>query len=158
MVAGSGFVIYVPRAQSPQPKLVSLAQVIERLESQVDVLAAEVLRRVWGTPGYDEQHMARDELASYLQPNMRAIVRSLADAEEPPPRAVEAAERIGEARALQGVPVDAVMQSWAIAERVVLDHLLREAERLPGGELRRAVARLGGVVDGLTRRSVEAYR
>jgi hypothetical protein len=137
---------------------VSLTQVTAALESRVDVLSAEVLRRVWGTPGYDEQHMARTELASYLEPNMRAIVRSLSEAEDPPPHAVAAAERIGEARALQGVPVDAVMQSWAIAERVVLDHLLREAERLPGAELRTAVGRLGAVVDGLTRRSIEAYR
>ena len=158
MVVRSGFVGYVSRSQSPRHGLVSLTQVTARLESRVDVLAAEVLRRVWGTRGYDEQHMARNELASYLEPNMREIVRSLSPAEEPEPQAIEAAERIGEARALQGVPVDAVMQSWAIAERVVLDHLLREAEHLPGSELRTAVGRLGGVVDRLTRRSVEAYR
>lgn len=128
------------------------------MQGAVDVLTSEVLRRVWGTAGYDEAHMARDELASYLTPNLRTILHCLAEPGDPPPEAVASATRIGEARSLQGVPVDAVMQSWGTAEHVLLDHLLRSADRLPGSELRAAVQRLGEVIAQLTAQSVAAYR
>jgi hypothetical protein len=141
----------------PPPRPV-LAQVVADLQSSIEVLTTEVLRRVWGLSGYDEEHMARDELMSFLTPNLRAILDCLGGYGEPRPDAVAAATRIGEARSLQGVPVDAVMQSWATAEHVVLDHLLRHAERLSGDELRAAVQRLGDVIANLTRQSVLAYR
>ena len=136
--------------------VVTLTQVVEELLSSI--LTADVMRRVWGTSGYDEEHMAREDLASYLTPNLRSIVRSLPTTGTPLPEAIEAAERIGETRSLQGVPVDAVTQSWVTAEHVVLDQLLRSAERLPGGELRTAVHRLGAGISLLTRHSVEVYR
>lgn len=136
----------------------ALSQVVAEMQDAVDTLTAEVLRRVWGTGGYDEAHMARDELASYLTPNLRTILKCLTEPGDPPADAVASATRIGEARSLQGVPVDAVMQSWGTAERVLLDHLLRSVERLPGGELRAAVQRLGEVIAQLTAQSVAAYR
>jgi hypothetical protein len=173
IVDGSGSLGYVSTSQPDPGPVVSLTQevdpgvaaplpalpsVVAQLQSSIEVLTAEVLRRVWGMSGYDEDHMARDDLASYLTPNLAAILGCLTGHGEPRPEAVAAATRIGEARSLQGVPVDAVMHSWATAEHVVLDHLLRHAEELPGDELRAAVQRLGEVIAQLTRRSVDAYR
>src|SRR3954451_21532166 len=114
MVNGSASLSYVEEAQpgpaavvsstqdiaaSPSPS-VALAQVVAEMDAAVDVLTAEVLRRVWGTGGYDEAHMARDELASYLTPNLRTILQCLAEPGDPPPEAVASATRIGEARSL----------------------------------------------------------
>jgi hypothetical protein len=158
IVLWSGSLDYVQEPQPVRETVVTLTQVVEELLSSIDVLTADVMRQVWGTSGYDEEHMAREDLASYLTPNLRSIVRSLPTTGTPLPEAVEAAERIGEARSLQGVPVDAVMQSWVTAEHVVLDQLLRSAERLPGGELRTAVHRLGAVISQLIRHSVDVYR
>jgi hypothetical protein len=108
--------------------------------------------------GYDEDHMAREDLASYLTPNLRAVLDCLPRHGEPQHEAVAAATRIGEARSLQGVPVDAVVHSWATAEHVILDHILRHAETLPTDDLRAAVGRLGEVIAQLSRHSVDAYR
>lgn len=148
----------MPHKQGQQPPVVGLTQIVSLLNLSVDELSAATLRRVWGSPGYDEQHMTVEDLFSALQPNMQAIVRSLGRADGLEPHALESAARIGESRALQGVPVDAVMQSWTTAERVVLDHLLAHAEALAPAELRAAVSRLGDVIGGLSQHSVDAYR
>lgn len=149
---------YVQEEQAHGRPLVTMTQVPALLEASLDALGAETFRRVWGSPGYDEQHMTSDDLRASLQPNIRSIVRALGTTDELEPQAMHSAEQIGEMRSLQGVPVDAVMQSWAIAERVLLDHLLAHAETLSVPELRAAVTRVGDVIGRLSRHSVEAYR
>lgn len=137
----------------------STAQIVEALLGSVDELTAEVLRRVWGTPGYDEDHMRPEDLASKVRPNLRFLILGLGSPGAATEAATAAARDIGESRALQGVPIDALIQSWTTAERVVLDGVLTHAqEALDGAETRRLVRRLGEVVGELTRCSVTAYR
>jgi sugar diacid utilization regulator len=141
--------------------------VVAALLDSVEELTAEVLRRVWGTPGYDEEHMRPEDLASKVRPNVRWLILCLGTVGPVTEEAAASAREIGESRALQGVPIDALIQSWTTAERVVLDGLLQRASAASGGsgaagvsgeETRRVVGRLGEVVAELTRCSVTAYR
>lgn len=141
----------------------SSEQLVDRLLASVPELTRAVLERVWGTPGYDEEHMRPEDLAGKVNPNLRWVIRCLATTGPPAEPAMASAREIGHSRALQGVPVDALTHAWAVAERVILDQLLVQGERLgddrlPGPELRQAVRRLGAVVGELTRCSVTAYR
>lgn len=136
----------------------SSEQLVAGLLESVPELTGEVLERVWGTPGYDEEHMRPEDLASKVNPNLRWVIHCLATTGPPAEPAMASAREIGHSRALQGVPVDALTHAWAVAERVVLDQLLVQGDRLPGPELRQVVRRLGTVVGELTRCSVTAYR
>ncbi len=147
----------MPKRQAKDAAIVSLAQVARSLEASLPVLTERVLEQVWGIPGYDEQHLDRAELAGYTTPNLLAVIRSLAHTGAPPPESVATAERIGEVRALQGVPIDAMIRSWSTAGRVLLDQLLSDAGQLPATELRAAVARLGETFAHLTQHSVDTY-
>ncbi|MPZ27923.1 MAG: hypothetical protein GEV12_16300 [Micromonosporaceae bacterium] len=137
-------------------------QLVALLLESAEELTAEVLRQVWGTPGYDEEHMRPEDLAGKVNPNLRWVIRCLATTGPPAEPAMASAREIGHSRALQGVPVDALTHAWAAAERVVLDRLLGYADAVPVpvplSELRRTVRRLGAVVGELTRCSVAAYR
>jgi hypothetical protein len=152
--------------QPASERLVSLSQglspelsdVLARIEAALDDIAAEVFGEVWGVPGYDEEHLPPSDLVGFLGPNLRAIVRSLRSGGQPEGDALAAARRIGEVRALQGVPIDAVIQSWSTAERVLREHLLQFADRLTTGDLRDCVHRLAMLFVALTRASVDAYR
>ncbi len=136
----------------------SKPQIVEILEGSFNALADETYRRVWGTPGYDEQHMDPADLRATLEANLRAIVACLPAQAPLPEDAVTAAHRIGRSRALQGVGIDAVMSSWSTAERVLVDALLGHADLLPAAQLRAWVARLSAIIERLTRESVEEYR
>jgi hypothetical protein len=133
-------------------------QIVALLLDSLERLTREVRRRVWGTPGYDEEHMRPEDLASKISPNLRWVIRCLATVGPTAEPAMAAAREIGHSRALQGVPVDALIHSWAVAERVVLDELLSHVDEVPAADLRRLVRRLGDVVGELTRCSVAAYR
>ena len=133
-------------------------KVSQMLQSSIEELTAEALRRIWGLPGYDEEHMLPEDLATRVAPNLRLMVACLVHAGPLEETSLAAAREIGHSRALQGVPVDAVALSWSIGERIVLDRLLALAELLDLHDLREAVHRLGDTAGQLARLSLAAYR
>lgn len=135
-----------------------LTQLLDGLEERLPDIAGEVFAQVWGIPGYDDEHLPSSDLAGYLRPNLDAIVRSLRTGANPVPEAVAAARQIGESRALQGVPIDAVIQSWSTAERVLRDRLLDLGAEMVIADLHEHVRRLATMFVALTRESVDAYR
>lgn len=128
------------------------------LLDSVEALTKKILEQVWGTPGYDDEHMTPQDLATRIAPNLRSVIASLSDGKPLPRAALATAEQIGRSRALQGVPVDALAYSWSTAERALLDKLLSYADVLSAQELRAVVRRLGQAIDALSRRSIGAYR
>ena len=138
--------------------VVSLSQTAAELELAAPDLVNEILRHVWGIPGYSEERITRAELAGILEDTVRGVARSLRHIGDADPTTIVAAQQIGEARALQGVPVDAMMQSWMTVQRVLVDHLVLRADLLDPDDLRRGVAWLGAIFAVLTRSSVDTYR
>lgn len=136
----------------------SSAQVMTNLESVIDSVSEEIIRNVWESPGYDEGYMDRGELSLYVAANVQSILHSLGSHVEPSNDAYRTAQEIGKSRALQGVPVEAVVNSWVSAERAILKKVLRLAEHVQGEDLRAIVQNLEKIVGRLTNSSVEAYR
>lgn len=114
--------------------------------------------QVWGD-GYDERHLDPTELSAKISFNVPWLLRSLdTDATVEDGEAVATAQEIGRRRAIQGIPVDAVIRSWRTAEQVIEERLMSHAAELDTGELLAAIRRLGRLVSGLTDRSVASYR
>jgi sugar diacid utilization regulator len=135
-----------------------LRTVVAGILADFDELSTRVRDAVWRhLPGYEDTLMRRDDLEQMLRPNLHAALAALAEERRPRPDELRTAARLGEQRALQGVPLEAVDASWRTAERTVVDALLVHADRLPPAALRRATATLAVAFDDLVRATIETY-
>lgn len=135
-----------------------LPQVVTAIVADFDRLADRVRDAVWRQlPGYEDTLMRRADLEQTLRPNLRAALTALAEERRLHPGELATAVRLGEQRALQGVPLEALDASWRTAERTIVDALLLYADRLPPATLRRATATLAVAFDDLVRATVDAY-
>lgn len=134
-------------------------QVFDRLRAALPDLARDVVTEVWGhLPGYETTWMRRDDLERAVLPNLASVLDALEQGRGPTEADLSRAAQLGQGRALQGVPVEGVLQSWRTAERLLLDSILREAQDLGVGPLRELTRALGSAFDQLTDASVAAYR
>lgn len=135
-----------------------LAQVVAAIMAELESLSTRVRDAVWRhLPGYEETLMSRSDLEQVLRPNLRTALAALAEDRRPRPDELRTAARLGEQRALQGVPLEGIEASWRTAERILVDALLKHADRLPPATLRRATATLAVAFDDMIRATVEAY-
>ena len=135
-----------------------LDELVGSLRAQVPSCAEEVAARVWGVVGYDDEHMSRDDLADRVPPSLRLILELMLAGDVTPADAREHAAAIGEARALQGVPVEALLYSWLAGQRLLLARLLDHAGQLSAADLQDATSRLLAGVELLMWHSVQTYR
>lgn len=140
------------------------AQAIGNLREAGPRLDAEILHRVWGSDGYDVNHVDPTELSDRVHRNvdwlLAALLHPCDDPEGIPgfQEVARSAEDIGTRRALQGVGIDAVIGSWRIAEQLIEHRLVGLADEVGTAELLAAVIKLGSLVSALTDRSVASYR
>ena len=136
----------------------NLTDALSEMGSRSSAVVFEVTTEMWGAPGYDEEHMARKDFAAKVGPSIELVLEHMAtDAPLSEPN-LNHARAIGEARALQGVPIDTVLHSWMAVQRVLMSRLLDYTDQIPGGELADAARRLLALVEVLTWQSIEAYR
>jgi hypothetical protein len=135
-----------------------LNELVDSMRDHLPAYADEITAQVWGVLGYDDEHMSRADLADRVEPSLRLILRLMLQNDGPPEDALQYAATIGEARALQGVPVDAVLYSWMAAQRLLLAKILDYADELSPSDLRDATTRLLAGIESLTWHSVESYR
>ena len=141
----------------------SLTQVLGNLIDTLPDLHSEILLRVWGSYSYDEHHLDPAELSSKITYNVEWLLRTLAAGNTPEPpsgldEALAVADEIGRSRAIQGVPVDAVIRSWRIAEQVLEESLIARSADIETSELLDTIRRLGKLIGELTDRSAASYR
>ena len=140
------------------------SQAIQNLRETTPRLDAQILLRVWGSDGYDENHLDPDELSDRVHLNVDWLLAALLDPSNDPEEitgfdtVAASADNIGTRRALQGVGVDAVIRSWRTAEQLIEQRLVGLEGEVAPGELLTAVIKLGVLVSALTDRSVAAYR
>ena len=135
------------------------AQVGELLLGRAQELSNRVVAVVWErVPGYEPPRILRDELSGAVRPNIETVLRHLIAPAPPSEHERQRARGLGTARALQGIPLDVVMQSFRAAERVLNDAFIAEAGALSTDSLRRGLQRLAAGFDRLGTWSVEAYR
>ncbi|MGW3954902.1 PucR family transcriptional regulator [Streptomyces sp. NPDC004752] len=136
----------------------SFAQVVKELVSVADRASEETYDRVWGTVGYDEAHLQRDEISRWAAVFRRAEFAALTADGPVEAAALEAAREIGANRALQGVPIESVMHSWMTGERIWVERLVAYADRLAPEELSSAIQRISKVMGEISRHAIEEYR
>ncbi len=124
-----------------------------------DELADSLVDTVWEhVPGYEPTRLDREELAAVVGPNLRTMLTALAEDRRPGGRELRAAEALGERRAAQGVPVEAVVASWHAAERVLLLRLLVGEAAVAPEVLLNVSGRLAAVIDTMVEASTVAHR
>jgi PucR C-terminal helix-turn-helix domain/GGDEF-like domain len=129
------------------------------ISERIDRLAGAIVQEVWEhIPGYSGPHMRRRDLEQAVRANLLAALAALAEDRELRADELRWAIQLGEQRALQGVAIDAMLESWRMAERTVVDVLLAHGEELTVATLRQATGATGRAFDQLTRASVASYR
>lgn len=136
-----------------------ITQTVGAVRGELDELTRRIVEQVWEhIPGYEGTRMRRGDLEQVVRPNVEAVLAALTERRRPRDAELEHAVRLGGQRALQGVPMEAVLRSWSTAERLVLDALLANAREVDAAELRRVASLLGLAFDRMVAASVAAYR
>ncbi|MCM4076514.1 PucR family transcriptional regulator [Paractinoplanes hotanensis] len=102
--------------------------------------------------------MDLEDLAGAITPNIRTLLHCVAQRRLPAAAELTTAADLGERRAIQGVPIEAVVTSWHRAEREVFTWLATVDVPLTPDEHRQSGRDLAAAVDLLTATSTEAYR
>lgn len=136
----------------------TLAQVAAELERQAGSLARRVVGLVWErVPGYGPPRLAPEDLAEAVAPSLDAVIARLGG-KAAHPSATELVRRLGVSRALQGVPLDAIVLSYRCAERVLTDAFVSAASGLDVEVLGEGLRRLAAGFDELAAISIAGYR
>lgn len=129
-----------------------------RLVDDADELARELTDLIWQhLPGYESAWMRADELSGVVGRNVRTLLVAVIESRRPAGDELEQAVRLGERRAAQGVPLEAVLRSWHTAERLLAGRIAEATAADPAAG-RRVVDRLAAATDVLIDASVESYR
>lgn len=140
-------------------EFVGLTQVAEALDADRSALSAEVVRRVWNVlPGYSGEHLREKDLRTVINNNLALAVTVLRSGMPPDVKQLRYAVELGTSRALQGIPLDSIIQGFRVGEHIVIDHLLTHLDDLGPGELRSAVELIVTTYNGLTQESITSYR
>jgi hypothetical protein len=125
----------------------------EAMLNDLGPLIEHVTARVWnGVPGYRTVLMDSNDLRSYISSNVLTVLSCVTQDREVNASERDRASHLGESRALQGVPLDALIQSFRTAERAILDQFAQFYTR--AGSLRRTGRRPGASRCTTTRPSV----
>jgi hypothetical protein len=123
----------------------------------VEYVTAQVWHRI---PGYRAVLMDSNELRSYISSNVLTVLSCVAADRSVNAAEYDRARHLGESRALQGVPLDALVQSFRTAERVLVDQFCLFHARV-GGSVhgqREGIQRIPAFLDDIEGALVEAYR
>ena len=133
----------------------------EAMLNDLGPLIEHVTARVWnGVPGYRSVLMDASDLRSYISSNLLTVLSCVTQRREVTEAELDRARHLGDSRALQGVPLDALIQSFRTAERATLDQFC-EFYAAAGGDVsgqREGMHRISAVLDQIEGRLVEAYR
>jgi hypothetical protein len=137
---------------------VDVPQTARRLLEESEALGRELTDQIWQhLPGYESAWMEAEELSEMVASNVHTLFSAVLADRRPEGAELEPAIRLGERRAAQDVPLEAVLRSWHTAERVLAARLVYAyGHDMQAG--RRVTERLAVAVDTLTGASVASYR
>jgi hypothetical protein len=158
MFAAHAVVEQVEQPGFLQTVLVDTPQAVRRLVDESAAIGRELTEQIWQhLPGYEAAWMEAEEVSAMVASNVHTLLSAVAEGRRPDGAELEPAIRLGERRAAQGVPLEAVLRSWHTAERVLAGRLIEATspDVLAG---RKATERLAAAVDTLSDASVDSYR
>lgn len=124
-------------------------------------LVEHVTARVWhGVPGYQSVLMDPGDLRGYVGQNLLSVLTCVAEDREVTGSDLDRARHAGDSRALQGVPLDALVQSFRTAERAIVDQFCEFHTKVGGSaeSQRRGIQQIIAVLDAIEVPMVAAYR
>jgi hypothetical protein len=139
-----------PTTEAPPPERgASTAEALGRvLLDGLDALTDRLLRTVVKRePSYAElSRMGPDQLRSSVRDSIELCIRSLTGEIRECDDPGEASRATGRLRALQGVPLEAVLRAYRIGGRIIWEELLAAARQHVAGEYDDAVLELGSTL------------
>jgi hypothetical protein len=131
---------------------------VQSLRRQRDRIVSDVVDAVWDhLPGYSTDRLDRADLERFVAPHVDLVIELVSQGRTPADDEVGPARELGRSRALQGVPVDSVGQSFRLAEHALLRTLVRVDAAVTREELAVAVDVLVRSFDALITASTGAY-
>lgn len=122
-------------------------------------MVSEVVTAVWDQlPGYSTDRLDRGDLEQFVAWHVELVITLMAAGRAPTEEEAARARDLGYSRALQGVPVESVMQSFRLTEQAVLRTLLHAGECSDAAELGRAIEVLVRSFNALIAASTASYR
>ena len=130
------------------------------LLGDIDQLVEQVTARVWQVvPGYNDILIERMVLEQQVRPNITDILEFMRSGREIDDDDHVRLEGLGRSRALQGVPLAAMIQSFRTAERVVIDAFcvfcIRSA--FNSAEQRSGIQAIGAILDKVEQATLDSY-
>jgi hypothetical protein len=151
----------VDDAETEVPAGEAVRAAAEAMINDLGSLIEHVTARVWNrVPGYRSILMDSNELRSYVSSNLLTVLSCVTQAREVNAAELDRTRHLGESRALQGVPLDALIQSFLTAERATIDQF-GQFYAVVGGDVagqREGIRRITMLLDTVEGRMVEAYR
>ena len=140
------------------PKFVDREQVIQYLRANLDDMQLQLVRQVSDRiPGYEPSRVDQKQLEEAIYNTLRSVLGYLLDSSVRGADREEMARSLGAARALQGVPIDAMLKSFAIGERMFADELVKHIGPASIDEIRHELNELSEAFDWLQSIAVSAY-
>jgi hypothetical protein len=133
----------------------------EHLLGDLDALVDEITTRVWqSVPEYNDILTGRTALEEQVRPNIRHTLEFMSKGRDIGADDRERLTGLGRTRALQGVPLSGMMQSWRVAERVLIDAFCVFCIRagLNSAEQRNGIRAISAILDKAELATAEAYR
>lgn len=122
-----------------------------------DTLVPYIVGGIWSVlPGYSRENLSRTEVSRFARFHIELLLDVAQGERELTTAELQNAVELGVSRALQGVPVDSVVQAYRVAERTLTDALLALDD--PKAHIRDDINRLGEAVDALVGATLSAYR
>ncbi|MCW2639272.1 MAG: hypothetical protein JWP76_1578 [Dactylosporangium sp.] len=131
-----------------------------QLLTVLDVLVEQITDRVWQTvAGYNDILPHRAALAEQVRPNIQHTLEFMSSGRDIDDDDRERLDELGRTRALQGVPLSGMIQSWRVAERVLIDAfcLVCIQAGLNSAEQRNGIRAISTILDRAEQATAEAY-
>jgi DNA-binding PucR family transcriptional regulator len=141
-----------------QPVSAEVLDIFAALRDRLDDLVREVIDDVWHrVEGYRDTLDSKEDLAGVVYHSLDVVLAATTASGSIDEHDIADAHRLGETRALQGVPATSLVQSYRTAERVLVDAFLSVAAGLDGPRCGEGVRSLVDVLDQLQRAAVMAH-
>lgn len=122
-------------------------------------LSARVIASIWDeVSGYSAPSMRREDLEAGVTNTTRSALRAFVHSCGPTPRDLDVARDIGATRALQGVPLDAVVQAFRRTERIMSEAFVSSSGLFEPEDLRAGLRRLAECLEQLSAEAIASYR
>lgn len=142
------------------PTRTAVERAARQMRANIDDLIEQITERVWrAVPSYGDILIERTGLEHHVRPNIVDALDFMSSGKELGHLDRIRLNQLGRSRALQGVPLAAMIQSFRIGERVLIDAFCRFCiqSSFNSAEQRSGILAISAIMDKLELATIEAY-